>query len=128
MALPDRFEQAGIVVGSTILLALPMSELSAALVGYSIQPLWLFVILLVPGAIVGLLLATGYLPVAYSQVWAFSVAGWLLTYAGWALTGLSVPPQDQALGVLIWVVALCLAGGLVRLRPIALARKRLGHT
>ncbi|GGN22191.1 hypothetical protein [Halarchaeum nitratireducens] len=105
-----------------------MSELSAALVGYSVQPTWLFVVSLVPGAIVGLLLATGHLPVSYSQVWAFSLTGWLLAYVGWALAGLPVPPTDQTLGVLIWVVALCLAGGLVWLRPISLARKRLGHT
>lgn len=127
MALPDRFEQAGIIVGSAILLALPMSELSAALVGYSIQPFWLSVILLVPGVITGLLLVTGHLPISYSQVWAFSLTGWILTYIGWALTGLSVPPTDQTLGVLIWVVALCLAGVLIWMRPISFVRKRLEH-
>lgn len=128
MALPDRFEQAGIIVGSTYLLALPTSELSAALVGYSYQPIWLLGIVLVPGVVVGVLLAAGHLPISYSHVWAFSLAGWILTFVGWALLGLSVPPTNRALGVLIWIVALCLAGGLVWLGPISLVRKRLGHT
>ncbi len=60
--------------------------------------------------------------------WTFSLAGWILTDIGWALTGLSAPPADQTLGLLIWVVALCLAGILVWMRPISVVRKRLGHT
>jgi len=128
MALSDRFEQAGIIVGSAILLVLPTSELSAVLVGYSIQPLWVFILWLVPGVIIGLLLATDYLPISYSQLWAFSLAGWILTYVGWALTGLSVPPTDQTLGFLIWVLALCLAAVLVWIHPISVVRDRLGHT
>ena len=128
MALSDRFEQAGIIVGSAILLALPMSELTAVLVGYSIQPLWLFVFVLIPGIITGLLLATDHLSISYSQLWAFSLIGWLLTSIGWGLIGLSVPPADQTFGFLIWVVALCQAGIVVWMRPFSIVRKRLGHT
>lgn len=128
MALSDRFEQVGIIIGSAILLALPTSELTAVLVGYSFQPLWMFVLWLVPGIINGLLLATDHLPLSYSQLWAFSLAGWIFTYIGWALAGLSVPPTNQTLGFLIWVVALCLAGVLVWMRLSSSVRDQLGHT
>jgi len=125
MALPDRLEAAGIVLGSVVLLALPTSELSAALVGFSVQSWWLFALWAVPGLVVGLPLASGRLPVTYGQVWTFSLVCWILTPLGWALVGLSVPPANRPVALAVWVVAALVAALVAVGRPVAVVRGRL---
>ena len=128
MALPDRFEQVGIVVGSVILVALPASALVSALYGLTVDPWVAMGLWLLPGLVVGVLLAAGRLPVTYHQVWAFSLSSWLLAFAGWAALGLTVPSSNRPLAVFVWVIAVGLGVVVAAVHPVAVIRHRLGHT
>lgn len=125
MALPDRFEQVGIVVGSVIMVALPANTLGVALFGGTPDPWQVWWLL--PGLVVGALLAAGYLPVTYHQVWAFSLSSYVLTFAGWVALGLQAPTTNRPLALLVWVVAAGLGALVAWLRPIATLRRRRQH-
>ena len=103
MALPDTLERIGIVVGSALLLALPTSALSWLTYGVgeapaSLAPLWLL-----PGVLVGLLVATDRLAVSYHQLWKFSLASYLVAVLGPAVGVRSA--AGPVLGVGWWLVA-----------------------
>jgi len=93
MVSPNTLERAGIVVGSALLLGLPtgvlVSPFVSGITGWQAVLLWL-----VPGVVVGTLVATGRLPVGYRQVWLFSIVSWLAALAFWA--ALDVDPVDGA--------------------------------
>lgn len=122
MTLPDRFEQVGIIVGSVLIVALPASSLGTALFGFTPSPWVAIGLWLLPGLIVGLLLAAGYLPVTYHQVWTFSMSSWLLAFAGWAVLGLSVPSANRPLALLVWTGAIGVGALVAWIRPIARLR------
>lgn len=126
MALPDRFEQVGIVVGSAVMLALPVGELSTVLTGMPATAWWLQLLWLVPGFLVGLALVAGALPVTYSQVWAFSLLSWILTFVGWGVAGVGDASTNRQLGFGIWFVAVLVGAGLAWIRPLRVARRYLG--
>lgn len=125
MNLPDRFEQVGIVVGSVIMVALPASALGIALVGIDPNP-WQ-VVWLLPGFVVGMLLAAGRLPVTYHQVWAFSLSSYVLTIAGWVALGLQSPPTNRPLGLLVWAGAIGVGALIAWIRPVASMRRLRQH-
>lgn len=127
MNLPDRFEQAGVLLGSMFLVGLPVSALVGAIYGFSL-PLWLVpIVWFLPGLVVGIPLAMGRLPVTYHQVWVLTLSGWLLALAGWAALGLSIPSSDPSLAVAVWVVAMVLGMLVARARPVSTIGGHLRH-
>ena len=75
MPSPESFEKAGVVAGSALLLALPSSAFASVLLAEPAP--WVPLLWLLPGLVVGALVATGRLPVSYRQVWAFSIVSWI---------------------------------------------------
>lgn len=127
MALPDRFEQAGVLLGSTFLVGLPVSALVGAVYGLSV-PLWLVpIVWFLPGLVVGIPLAMGRLPVTYHQVWVLTLSGWLLAFAGWTALGLSLPSSTPSLAAAVWVVAMALGILVAWARPVSTVRGHLRH-
>jgi drug/metabolite transporter (DMT)-like permease len=125
MELPDRAEQIGIVVGSALLVALPISLLDSIVdidIGF-----WLGVLVILgPGVIVGGLVITDRLPATYTQVWAFSLWSWLLAAIGLGVFGFSppVPASERPSALGVWIAAVVAGGFLAWLRPIATVRRR----
>lgn len=128
MNLPDRFEQAGILLGSMFLVGLPVSALVGAVYGFSV-PLWLVpLVWFLPGLVVGIPLAMGRLPITYHQVWVFSLSSWLLSFAGWAALGLAFPTSNHPLALLVWAGAVGVGALIAWVRPVATLRRRRQHT
>ena len=125
MTLPDRFEQVGIVVGSVFLVLLPTSMLGTAIFGVEPSTLQIALVWFLPGIVVGLLLATDRLPVTYDQVWAFALSSWIITLVLWSAFGLSLPPADRGLAVLLWIVALTLGATVAWVRPVRTVLRRV---
>lgn len=126
MALPDLFEDVGIVVGSMILLALPVSVLGTALAGLDLDPRIAVVVWFTPGLIVGALIVSGWVSIGYQQLWVFALASWFMTVLGWIAAGLSFPPTDTTTAVLLWGVGLVIGAYLAYIRPIRQLRDRSG--
>lgn len=124
MDLPDRFEQAGIILGSIFLVGLPTSALVGAVYGFSSQPWLMLLVWFLPGLAVGIPLAMGRLPVTYHQLWVLTLSGWLLAFAGWTALGLSLPAANARLAVLVWIVAMLLGLLIAWLRPVSSLRGR----
>lgn len=118
MDLPDRFEQVGIVVGSVIVVTLPVSALVTALYGTAAGSWEPMLFWLIPGLVVGLLVANGSLPVSFDEIWSFSLSSWLLTLAGWAALGLSTPVNDRSTAVLVWGLAIAVGTLVAWVRPL----------
>ena len=106
MALPDRLEQLGIVVGSALLLAIPTSVLYSAVEPW-LPPGLTAGIWFVPGLIVGTLVATNRIALTYQQVWLFSISAWLLFTIGVILV-ISVwnRPTEAPVSLAVWALAL----------------------
>lgn len=126
MALPDRFEEVGIVVGSMLLLALPVSMLVTALVGLDLDPRIAVVVWFTPGLVIGVLIVKGWLSIDFQQVWLFALASWFMTVLGWVAMGLSFPPSDSTTAVLLWGVGIGIGAYLAYIRPIRQLRSRSG--
>ncbi|WP_327053338.1 hypothetical protein [Halomicrococcus gelatinilyticus] len=114
MVSPNTLERAGIVVGSALLVGLPTSVLVSPFVSGITD--WQAVLLwLLPGIVVGTLVATGRLSVAYRQVWLFSLVSWLAALAFWAvldvdpIDGTTVTPTTLGAGVLALLVGALVA-------------------
>lgn len=127
MALPDRFEQVGILVGSIFLVGLPVSALVGAVYGFSIRPWLTFLIWFLPGFVVGVPLALGRLPVTYHQLWVITLSSWLLAFVGWAALGLSIPASDTGIAIVVWVLAVLLGILVAWARPVSTIRGHFGH-
>ncbi len=115
MSLPDRFEQVGIVIGSTLVLALPTSLLTNVLYGldmvYPLIGIWFL-----PGLVVGVLIATGRVALEYRDVWYVGVVGSVLATVGLGILGIPVPTDRSLIAVVMIAVALAASFGLSRLR------------
>lgn len=125
MALPEQFEQGGILIGSIFLVGLPVSALVTGVYGFTIQSWTVVLVWFLPGLVVGIPLAKGWLPVTYHQVWVVTVSGWLFTFAGWVVFGLSLPASDTVLAVAIWILAILLGGLIAWIRPLSILKTRL---
>ena len=109
MALPDQLERFGIVVGSALLLWLPMNALHSAIAPWS-SPGLAAGLFFVPGLVVGILVATDRIAVTYHQVWLFSILAWLLSTAGvLTVVGVWNPSPETPVALAAWVLALGLA-------------------
>ncbi|WP_135827636.1 hypothetical protein [Halorussus halobius] len=106
MPLPDTLERIGIVVGSAFLLALPASALSTFLFGVGDAPAATPYIWVLPGLVVGLLVATDRLGVTYHAIWKFSLASYFAAFVGAGLLGLDAGTDDPALAVGWWLVSI----------------------
>ena len=115
MSLPDRLEQVGIVVGSVLMVPLPLFPIVSTLAGIQ-SPWWATLAPLVPGFVVGWLVATDRVGFGFQSVWFVSLAGWL--FAFFALFALDVQPSDgHAMTVIaVVVVSLVVAAGFDRVR------------
>ncbi|NHN60347.1 MULTISPECIES: hypothetical protein [Halorussus] len=114
MALPDTLERIGIVVGSALLLALPTSALPWLTNGVGGTPASPAALWLLPGALAGLLVATGRLGVSYHQLWKFSLASYAVAALG-PLVGVRAA-ADPVLGVGWWLVAVGVGALVARVR------------
>lgn len=109
MALPDTLERIGIVVGSTLLLSLPTSALSSLIYSVGEGPKFLPFLWLLPGLVVGLLVATDRLEISYHGLWKFSLTSYFLSSLGAAIfdfrtTSLVVPVSWWLLAVVFGAV------------------------
>jgi hypothetical protein len=127
MALPDRFEQVGILIGSMFLVGLPVSALVSVVSGFGIRPWAAAVIWFLPGLVVGIPLTKGSLPVTYHQVWVMTVSSWVLAFASWAALGLSLPASDTTLAVAVWLLAVLIGGLIAWTRPLSFVRRHFQH-
>lgn len=112
MALPDTFERAGIVVGAVLLGAIAVAPVAGVVLAPH-DPLWkTTLVLCLPGAVAGWLVATDRVPVSYTQFWRFALVAGIGSIALYAAAGLNTSPiQDATTAVVLWAVAL--AGGAV---------------
>lgn len=127
MALPDRFEQVGILIGSILLVGLPVSALVSGAYGFTIQPWAAALVWFLSGVVVGVPLAMGWLPVTYHQVWVITVSSWLLAFVGWTALGLPLPASDTALAVAVWVLVVLFGGLIAWARPFPTFKCRFAH-
>ena len=114
MVSPDTLERVGIVVGSALLLGLPTGVLVApfltGITGWQVVLLWM-----VPGLVVGALVATGRLRVSYRRIWLFSLASWFAALLLWQwldvdpVDGATVTPATLGAGVLALLVGALVA-------------------
>ena len=105
-SLPDRLERAGIVVGATLLLSLPMGVVGSHLLDAG-RPAWVAgVLVLAPGFAVGVLAATDRVPVSYDQIWSFSLTSWFVTLLLLGAAGSNRLTADGTVVLACW-----LAGG-----------------
>lgn len=111
MSLPRRLEQVGIVLGSVLMLSLPLTVFTPLLADDPAS--WQTVLLVYfPGLVVGVLVALDKLPVSYQQVWAFGIVSWIATVVLWTVFDVESVTADQSTAVVTWVAAL-LVGVLV---------------
>lgn len=127
MAIPDRFEQVGVLLGSMFLVALPVSTLVGAVYGFSLPLRFVPIVWFLPGLAVGIPLAMGRLPVSYHQVWVFSLSSWVFAFAGWAALGLAYPTTNRPLALLVWAGAVGLGALIAWIRPVDTLRQRRNH-
>lgn len=127
MTLPVRFEQAGILLGSIILVGLPVSALVSAVYGLATQPEVMGLVWILPGFAIGILLIKEKLSVTYHQVWVITLSSWLLAMIGWTALGLSIPAANTALAIIVWILAVLLGILIARLRPISTIRGYFRH-
>jgi len=111
VTLPDTLERIGVVVGSVLLLALPTSALSSMLYGVGDAPAVIPYLWLLPGLVVGLLVATDRLAITYHQLWKFSLASYFAASLGPVVLSLDPPGEHRVLAVGWWLIAV--AVGLV---------------
>jgi|GEM_PF-2890003 len=118
MALPDTFERAGVVVGSALLVALPMTAVLAMLVPEAATlPVWQVALAqLGPGVVVGLAVAAGWLPITYHGLWVWSLLSAFGTYAAWGLLDVAVPSQQPAVAIPAMALVVVLAATLTAWR------------
>lgn len=111
MALPDTFDRAGVVLGSALLVSLPVSSLVAVLAPdlYTLATLPAIALWFGPGAVVGTLVAFERLPATYREVWLFSVLAWLVTFGLWQAFGGTIPPDQAFVGLAAWIAAVVFA-------------------
>ncbi|GAA0224223.1 hypothetical protein ACFFQF_09450 [Haladaptatus pallidirubidus] len=111
MSLPRRLEQVGIVLGSVLMLSLPLSVFTPFTAEN--PALWQITLLwYVPGLVVGTLIAIDKFPISYQQVWAFGIVSWLATVALWMIFDVQSVTANQSTAIGTWLVAL-LVGALV---------------
>lgn len=112
MALPDTLERVGIVLGSVFLAVVAVAPVAGVVLAPS-DPLWkTTLVLCLPGAVVGWLVATERVPVSYTQFWRFALVAGFGASALYAAAGLNTyPVRDATAAVVLWAVAL--AGGVV---------------
>lgn len=111
MALPDTLERAGIVLGSVVMLGIPVSFLAQVLVPLDTTPFWVVATFqFVPAAAIGVLVAYGRLPVTYDEVWRFGIAFWAVAVALGAGLGLNVTGGATGPALRVWLLAVAVAG------------------
>jgi hypothetical protein len=103
MSSPRRFEQVSIVVGSVLMLAVPMSVLT---VFPDSSPYRLDALIMYgPGLVVGVFVALDILPVSYGQVWLFGVISWPMTILLWGVLEVGSVWENPSTALGAWVVA-----------------------
>ncbi|WP_323191420.1 hypothetical protein [Halostella sp. PRR32] len=111
-SLPARLERAGVVVGATLLLSLPMGVIGSHLLDAG-QPPWIAgVLVFAPGFVVGVLASTDRIPVSYGQIWSFSLTSWFVTLLLLGATGSNQLTADRTVVLGAWLTGL-LVGAVV---------------
>lgn len=104
MSLPRRFEQVGIVVGSVLMMSLPVGFL---LTFFPSGPGLLDNLLMyVPGLVIGVLVALRKFPASYGQVWLFGIVSWLATILLWGVLEVGSVAENRSIALGAWTVAL----------------------
>ncbi|OIB55468.1 hypothetical protein [Natrialba sp. SSL1] len=110
MALADRLEELGVVVGCAILLAIPTAALLGIFVDAVLLPVQLSLLALVPGILVGLVVLRSD-RLEYTHVWRFGLTTWLAAFVLWGVFDISQDDTDIVIALSAWLGAV--AAGLV---------------
>lgn len=98
MSLPDQLERAGIVLGSILLVALPVALVLQVVVGPEPR-WWSALVLLAPGFVVGWAVATEQAPFDYDSLWFVCFAGYVISLVVLASLNLEVTGADGGLSL-----------------------------
>lgn len=104
MSFPRRLEQIGIVVGSVLMVSLPLTVFTPILARN--PSLWQVALLYSPGVLIGLLVALDKFPASYQQVWLFGIVSWLAVAVLWFVFGVEGILTHQPTAIGTWLVAL----------------------
>ncbi|MFP8955418.1 hypothetical protein ACLI4Y_01725 [Natrialbaceae archaeon A-CW3] len=102
MSYADRLEDAGIVLGCAIVVALPMGALFGIYHDGFFLSWWLSLLALTPGTILGLVARTEN-RLTYTHVWRFGVTHWLTAVVLWQ--GLGIEDGSEEIALASWGVA-----------------------
>ncbi|WP_255169470.1 hypothetical protein [Natrononativus amylolyticus] len=105
MAFADRLEQAGVVVGCTILLAIPTAALIGIFADVVFLPLELSLLALIPGFLVGFLVLRSS-RLTYAHVWRFGLTTWLAAFVLWGVFDIAQDETDVAASLAAWFGAI----------------------
>ncbi|MFP9062026.1 hypothetical protein ACLI4R_16110 [Natrialbaceae archaeon A-chndr2] len=98
----DTLEAAGIVVGCSILVALPMGALFGIYQDGFFLSWWLSLLALTPGTILGFV-AVSDSRLTYTHVWRFGVTHWITAVLLWQ--GLGIEDGQETLALASWAGA-----------------------
>lgn len=117
MALPDTLERVGVVVGSVVMLGIPLGILGFVLFPPDDNPVWMAaVVQLVPAVAVGLLVAYERLPLRYAEVWRFGIAFWVVAAGLGVGVGVNVTGGGTGAALRVWLLAVAIAAVLATYR------------
>lgn len=118
MGTATAAERIGIVLGCIIIVSLPAGLITSIFL--SDPAFWqLFIAWVVPGVLVGVLLAYNKLPVSYHELWFFGMLSWILTLLLWNQFQVDFGnvAADQNTAIWTMVVGVVIAALVTWLRP-----------